>query len=81
MTKSSCSLCLPINIQQSTNNGDHNGWEMEGCMREVRGLGEDGEWGEEHNDGKNDDDNDAMTMDDDDAASPSPSQLPSPLPS
>jgi hypothetical protein len=36
-------LRQPIKIQQSTNNGDHTRWEMEKCMREVRGLGEDGE--------------------------------------
>ncbi len=34
-----------INIQPSTNNGDHGEWEMEGCAREVRGLGEDGKGG------------------------------------
>ncbi len=45
MTKSSCLLRPPINIQQSTNNGDHGGWEMEGCAREVRGLGEEARGG------------------------------------
>jgi hypothetical protein len=45
MKKSLHLLRPPIHIQQSTNNGDHSGWEMEGCMREVRGLGEGGEGG------------------------------------
>jgi hypothetical protein len=42
MAKSLRLLCPPMNIQQSTNNGDHSGWKTEGCAREVRGLGEDG---------------------------------------
>jgi hypothetical protein len=79
MTKSLRWLRPPINIQQSTNNGAHGGWEMEGCMREVRRLGEDGGGGEECDDGRHNNDNDAMTINDEDAASPL--QLQSPLPS
>jgi hypothetical protein len=45
MTKPSRLLRPPINIQQSTYNGDHSGWEMKGCARDVRGLGEDGKGG------------------------------------
>ncbi len=83
-TKSLRSLRPPINIQQSTNDGDHSGWEMEGCMREVRGLGEDGKGGEERNNERHDNDNNAMTMNYDDAVlslqSQLPLQLPLPLP-
>ena len=52
---------------------------MEGCTREVRGLGEDGKGGEEHNDGRHNNDNNAMRMYDDEAALPLLSQLPYPL--
>ena len=79
MKKSSCLLCPPINIQQSTNNGDHGGWEMGGCVRGVRGFGEDGKGGEEHNNGRHNNDNNAMMINNDNGASllPSPSPLPS----
>ncbi len=65
MTKSSCLLRPTINIQQSTGNGDHSGWEMEGYAMEVRGLGEDGKEGEENKNGRYNDDNNAMTINDD----------------
>ena len=81
MTKSLRLLHPPINIQQSTDNGDHGGWEMVGCTREVRGLGEDGKGGEERNDGRHDNDNDAMTMNNNDAALPLLLKLPLPSPS
>jgi hypothetical protein len=80
ITKSSRLHRPPINIQQSTNDGDHGGWEMEGCAREVRGLDEDGKGGEECDNGRHNNDNNAMTMNNKDAALPLPLQLPSPLP-
>ncbi len=49
-------------------------------MREVRGLGEDGEGGGERNDGRHDNDNDAMMMNDEKHALPALSQSPLPLP-
>jgi hypothetical protein len=45
MTKSLHLLRPLINIQESTDNSDYGGWEMEGCAKEVRGLGEDGKEG------------------------------------
>jgi hypothetical protein len=41
---------------------------MEGCAREVRGLGEDGGGGEERDNGRHDIDNVVMTMNNDHAA-------------
>jgi hypothetical protein len=72
MTKSLRLLHPPINIQQSTDDDDHGGWETEGCVREVRGVGEDGKGGEERNDGRHNNYNNAMTINDDDAALPLP---------
>jgi hypothetical protein len=48
---------------------------MEGCMREVRGLGEDNKREEERKNGRHKDDNDAMTMNNDDSVLPLPLQF------
>ncbi len=42
---------------------------MEGCTREVRGLGEDGEGGEMRNNKRLNNDNDAMMMNNNNSAS------------
>jgi hypothetical protein len=53
---------------------------MEGCAREVRGLGDDGKGGEKRYNGRHDNDNDAMMINNDNAVSWLSSQSPLPLP-